>query len=100
MLFAVQELKKIGGGIIVVQNEKILSSIKLEIAGLMTSRSYSEIDFELESLHNSIKIVAPNINFNPFLTLSFLSLPVIPSIKITDKGLFDVTNFKFIKIIE
>lgn len=55
MLFAVQELKKIGGGIIVVQNEKILSSIKLEIAGLMTSRSYSEIDFELESLHNSIK---------------------------------------------
>ncbi len=66
----------------------------------MTSRSYSEIDFELESLHNSIKIVAPNINFNPFLTLSFLSLPVIPSIKITDKGLFDVTNFKFIKIIE
>ena len=66
----------------------------------MTSRSYSEIDFELESLHNSIKIVSPNINFNPFLTLSFLSLPVIPSIKITDKGLFDVTNFKFIKIIE
>ena len=88
MLFAVQELKKIGGGIIVVQNGKILSSIKLEI------------DFELKSLHNSIKIVAPNINFNPFLTLSFLSLPVIPSIKITDKGLFDVINFKFIKIIE
>lgn len=100
MLFAAQELKKLGGGIIVVNEGKILSSLKLEIAGLMTNRSYSEIDSELKNLHHSIKIVAPNINFNPFLTLSFLSLPVIPSIKITDKGLFDVNKFKFINIVD
>ena len=100
MLFAANELQKLGGGIIVVENGKILSSIKLEIAGLMTNRSYEEIELELKNLHNSIKIVAPKIDFNPFLTLSFLSLPVIPSIKITDKGLFDVTNFKFINIVE
>ena len=66
----------------------------------MTERSYDEIKSELKNLHDSIKIVAPDIDFNPFLTLSFLSLPVIPSIKITDKGLFDVTNFKFIDIVE
>lgn len=100
MLFAANELQKLGGGIIVVENGKILSSIKLEIAGLMTNRSYEEIELELKNLHNSIKIVAPKIDFNPFLTLSFLSLPVIPSIKITDKGLFDVNNFKFINIVE
>lgn len=100
MLFAAHELQKLGGGIIVVNNGKVLSSIKLEIAGLMTGRTYEEIESELKSLHHSIKIVAPDIDFNPFLTLSFLSLPVIPSIKITDKGLFDVDNFKFIDIIE
>lgn len=100
MIFAAEELKKLGGGIIVVQNGKILASLKLEIGGLMTGRSYEEIDSELKKLHENIKIVAPHINFNPFLTLSFLSLPVIPTIKITDKGLFDVENFKFINIIE
>ena len=45
-------------------------------------------------------MIAPNIDFNPFLTLSFLSLPVIPDLKITDKGLFDVVSFKFIDICE
>ncbi len=100
MIFAAKELQRLGGGIIIVENGKILSSIKLEIGGLMTERSYDEIRSELKNLHDSIKIVAPDIDFNPFLTLSFLSLPVIPSIKITDKGLFDVTNFKFIDIVE
>ena len=100
MVFAAHELQKLGGGIIIVNNSQILSSIKLEIAGLMTGRTYKEIESELIDLHNSIKAVAPDINFNPFLTLSFLSLPVIPSIKITDKGLFDVDNFKFIDILE
>ncbi|WP_294404503.1 adenine deaminase [uncultured Clostridium sp.] len=100
MVFAAHELQKLGGGIIIVNNSKVLSSIKLEIAGLMTGRTYKEIKSELKDLHHSIKAVAPDINFNPFLTLSFLSLPVIPSIKITDKGLFDVDNFKFIDILE
>ena len=100
MMFAAQELQKLGGGIIIVKDGKVLSSIKLEIAGLMTGRTYKEIQSELENLHHSIKIVAPDIDFNPFLTLSFLSLPVIPSIKITDKGLFDVDNFKFTDILE
>ena len=100
MMFAAKELQRLGGGIIIVDNGKVLSSLKLEIGGLMTERSYDEIKSELKNLHDSIKIVAPDIDFNPFLTLSFLSLPVIPSIKITDKGLFDVTNFKFIDIVE
>ena len=100
MLFAARELEKMHGGIIVVKDETILASITLEIGGLMTNRKYTEIESDLENLHSAIKIIAPSIDFNPFLTLSFLSLPVIPDIKITDKGLFDVVNFKFIDICE
>ncbi|MGL4108775.1 adenine deaminase [Clostridium sp. LP20] len=100
MLFAVEKLKEIGGGIIVVENKKVLASIQLEIAGLITARTTDDIINDLDKLHNSIKIVAPTIDFNPFLTLSFLSLPVIPDIKITDKGLFDVMNFEFIPTVE
>jgi adenine deaminase len=100
MLFAAKELEKMHGGIIVVNNEKVLARIQLEIGGLMTNRNYAEIEGDLEKLHSAVKIIAPHIDFNPFLTLSFLSLPVIPDIKITDKGLFDVINFKFINILE
>ncbi|OOM80410.1 adenine deaminase [Clostridium sp. BL-8] len=100
MLFAAKELEKMQGGIIVVKNQTILAQIKLEIGGLMTSRKYTEIQTNLDNLHSAIKIIAPDITFNPFLTLSFLSLPVIPELKITDKGLFDVINFKFIDICE
>ena len=73
MLFATEKLKEIGGGIIVVEDGKVLSSIKLEIGGLITDRPINSIMNDLEELHNSIKKVAPTINFNPFLTLSFLS---------------------------
>lgn len=100
MLFAAKQLEKIHGGIIVVKDETVLAHIQLEIGGLMTNRKYTEIEADLEKLHSAVKIIAPHINFNPFLTLSFLSLPVIPDIKITDKGLFDVVNFKFIDILE
>ncbi|EHI98841.1 Adenine deaminase [Clostridium sp. DL-VIII] len=100
MLFAAKELEKMQGGIIIVKNQTILAQIKLEIGGLMTSRKYTEIQTDLHNLHSAIKIIAPDITFNPFLTLSFLSLPVIPELKITDKGLFDVVNFKFIDICE
>lgn len=100
MLFAAKELEKLHGGIIVVKNKKVIASLKLEIGGLMTNRTHEEIESDLESLHKAINCIAPDITFNPFLTLSFLSLPVIPEIKITDKGLFNVKLFKFINIFE
>jgi len=100
MIFAVNELQKIGGGIIVVKDNKILASIQLEIGGLMTGRNSKEVINDLNKLNKSVNKIAPNINFNPFLTLSFLSLPVIPDLKITDKGLFDVIKFDFIDITE
>lgn len=100
MIFAAESLKEMGGGIIIVKNNTILASVKLEIAGLITRRPVNELLADLEKLHSVINKIAPNINFNPFLTLSFISLPVIPDLKITDKGLFDVKNLKFIPVSE
>lgn len=100
ILLAVEELKKINGGVIVVNEGKVLSSVSLEIGGIITARASDEVIDNLNKLHDEIKVIAPNINFNPFLTLSFLSLPVIPDIKITDKGLFNVKDFHFIDVCE
>ena len=100
MIFAIEELKRLGGGIIVVQDGKVLSSIKLEVGGVITARKADEVVQDLADLHDAIDIISPDIDFNPFLTLSFLALPVIPSLKITDKGIFDVEKFKFINVAE
>ena len=100
MILACNEIKRLGGGIVVVKNGLVLASLSLEIAGLITNRSADEVINDLVKLHAAIDKIAPSINFNPFLTLSFLSLPVIPDIKITDKGLFNVKTFEFINIAE
>lgn len=100
MILACNKIKEIGGGIVIVNEGNLISHLKLEIGGLITNRSTEEVINDLSKLHLEIKKLCPNINFNPFLTLSFLSLPVIPEIKITDKGVFDVNNFKFINVAE
>lgn len=100
MILACNKIKEIGGGIVIINEGNLISHLKLEIGGLITNRSTEEVINDLSKLHIEIKKLCPSINFNPFLTLSFLSLPVIPEIKITDKGIFDVNNFKFIDIAE
>jgi len=100
MLFAIKEMKKLNGGTMVVKKGQVVAYNKLEVAGLITLRDSESVTAELKVLHESIHEVAPNITFNPFLTLSFLSLPVIPDLKITDKGLFNVSEFKFVNVVE
>lgn len=100
MILACNKIKEIGGGIVIINEGNLISHLKLEIGGLITNRSTEEVINDLSKLHLEIKKLCPSINFNPFLTLSFLSLPVIPEIKITDKGIFDVNNFKFIDIAQ
>lgn len=100
MIFAAKELEKMQGGIVIVKDETVLASISLEIAGLMTNKNYKDAIKDLENLDKALNKVTSNIDFNLFLTLSFLSLPVIPDLKITDKGLFNVKEFKFIDVAE
>lgn len=100
MYLAVKEIEKINGGIAVVQNGKLLGSLPLEIAGLMSTYSIEETSKKLEKIMKLIqdKLGMENKDLDPLLTLGFMSLPVIPKIKLTDKGLFDVEKFEFIDI--
>ncbi len=96
---AVVHLRKIQGGFCVAENEKILIDLPLPIAGLMSDKPMPEVIKQLKELNKAAKQLGSIIE-KPFLMLAFLSLPVIPEIKLTDKGLFDVNSFKFIDLFE
>jgi adenine deaminase len=63
----------------------------------MSDASVARVNLQLEALHRAVKILGCKIR-DPFMTLSFLSLPVIPELKLTDKGLVDVSQFKFVPL--
>lgn len=98
MAVAVGEIERIGGGITVVSGGKVIGSLPLEIGGLMTSLPIREVYERFTKLCESAHSLGVSRDVEPFMTLSFLALPVIPYIKLTDKGLFDVAAFKFITI--
>ncbi len=99
MSLAVKELVKLGGGMTVVKNGKVLDSVQHEIAGLMTDLPGTEVAKKLAKIQKTAREkLGIYDNIDPFMTLCFMSLPVIPELKITDKGLFDVSKFKFIPV--
>jgi adenine deaminase len=97
MLKTVEIIQAMGGGLTAVLNGKALASLPLPIAGLMSEASVAKVNLQLEALHRAAKNLRCKIP-DPFMTLSFLSLPVIPELKITDKGLVDVNQFKFVPL--
>jgi adenine deaminase len=99
ILTAVEEIKRIDGGIAIAIDGVIAKSLPLPIAGLMSDKKMSITAEKLKSL-NVIAIEKLNLDpdIDPFMTLSFLALPVIPDLKLTDMGLFDVKAFEFIPI--
>lgn len=100
LLFAVRRIEEIGGGLVLVENKKILAELPLEIGGLMSSAPLEEITEKLHKVREMERMLFDELDFNPFLTLSFLTLPVIPTLKITDKGLFDTDQQTFIAFDE
>lgn len=100
MLLAIDEIKRIGGGLTIANNGKIEESLPLPIAGLMSDQSLEEMNIALKSLYSLARKLGVNKEIDPFMTLAFLALPVIPDIKLTDMGLFDVKSFSFININE
>ncbi|HEY8443787.1 MAG TPA: adenine deaminase [Clostridia bacterium] len=98
MALAVNSLKQLGGGLIVVSQGKVLGSLKLEVAGLMTARPIEEVNQEFQKMVEIAHSLGVTKEVEPFMTLSFLALPVIPSLKLTDKGLFDVDKFEFVSL--
>jgi len=99
MEVAVNKLVELGGGIVVVKDGKVLDFIQQEIAGLMTDKPGTYVEEKISSMQAlARKELSINDNVDPFMTLCFMALPVIPEIKITDMGLFDVTKFAFTSI--
>ncbi len=96
ILRVVKHLDDIGGGLLIASQGEIIKSLALEIGGIMTSNAIEETNESLKEMmdmaYNKLKV---NRDIDPFMTLSFMALPVIPRLKLTDMGLFDVESFKF-----
>lgn len=99
MAFAVEALIQQGGGFVLVKDGQVLEAMPLPIAGLMSDQSGEWVDGKLAALHDkAYQELSVNGDIEPIMTLCFMSLAVIPELKLTDKGLFDVTKFDFINL--
>lgn len=93
---AINEIVRLKGGL-AVSSEGQIKSLQLNIAGIMTTRSCSEVAFSYERLNELLKSNGCTMR-SPFMTLSFMALLVIPDLKIGDKGLFDVKKFELVSL--
>lgn len=96
MAFAANELAACGGGMIVVRDGKVLAKVAMPIAGLLADRPVEVVAEEVAALEDAWKELGCFINA-PFMTFSLIALPVIPEIRITNRGIADVTEFKLIE---
>ncbi|MEN6594218.1 MAG: adenine deaminase [Clostridiaceae bacterium] len=95
MLKAVTTLEECGGGYVVVSNGEVLAKLVLSVAGLMSDAPLENIlKHQHELLASAAKLGIHTVS-DPFITLSFIALPVIPDVRLTDMGLFDVTKMEF-----
>ena len=97
MAQSVQGIVEMQGGLITVKGGKTLASLPLPIGGLMSDQSIEEVRDGLNRLQQTVKEMGCKLE-EPFMALSFLALPVIPELKITDKGLVDVTQFQIVPL--
>ena len=99
MAAAVNALVEQQGGAVLVEQGKILESMALPVAGIMSDQTADWVDAKLVSIHKAAQEkLGVSKEVEPLMTLCFMALPVIPEIKLTDKGLFDVTEFRFIPV--
>lgn len=100
ILMAVHHLSEINGGYVVVAGHKIIGSVPLPLAGLMSLDSGENVQKKVSSLIESAHSLGIPQWVDPFITLSFMALPVIPKLRLTDMGLFDVDAFRFIEKVK
>lgn len=97
MLMAIESLRDCGGGYSVVSRGVVLARLPLPIAGLMTAAPVNDVLEIQQALLDALYSLGARRDSDPLIALSFMALPVIPAVKLTDEGLFDAVNFKFIK---
>lgn len=100
MLLAVETLKDCGGGFACVRDGKVLAVVPLPLAGLMSDQTAPQVVDGLDRLNTAARDLGCPAYINPFMQLSFLSLPVIPRLRLTDQGLVDVHLFEFVSLFE
>jgi adenine deaminase len=94
---AVEELESMGGGMVVTASGEVLAKTPLEIAGLMSGEDLRTLGSRLRELNHAAAQLGCSIP-EPFMALSFLALPVIPELKLTDLGLVDVNRFSIVPL--
>jgi len=97
MMAAVIHLNKMSGGLAVAKSGRVISDLPLPVAGLMSREPIEDVHKKLQTLIEFTRLLGVQQD-DPFMTLSFLALPVIPDLKLTDQGLFDVTRFEHVDL--
>ena len=90
MAFAINRIAENHGGIVVVKDGQVIAELQLEIAGLMTNQSLVSVNEQLEQAKDAAHSLGVCRQIDPFMTLSFMSLPVIPTLRLTTRGVVDV----------
>lgn len=98
LLIAIDKIVELKGGLVVVRDGGVLASLSLPVAGLISDLDHQTVYDQLKLVNKALQDLGFEGNFNPFLTLSFMALPVIPALKLTDKGLFDFQTFTHVEI--
>ena len=95
MYKAIDALEECGGGYAVVHKGEIIAKLALPVAGLMSDAPLESILRHQQQLLSAAHTLGIRTESDPFITLSFIALPVIPEVRLTDMGMFDVTKMEF-----
>ena len=96
MAFAVNQIADNHGGIVVVKDGQVVAQLQLEIAGIISQQPLTVVNDQLESAKEAAYTLGVNPNIDPFMTLSFMALPVIPTLRLTTRGVVDVITQQYI----
>lgn len=96
MAAAVNRVVELNGGIVVWDGGQPVAEVPLAIAGIMSDEPLVTVNEKLETAKDAAHKLGVNPGIDPFMTLSFMALPVIPSLRITTRGVFDVTTQSYV----
>lgn len=99
MLVCIEEIKRLGGGLIVVSGGQVKAAMALPVCGLVSNQSLTKVATSIANLYQEADKLGSKLK-RPFMSLAFMTLPVIPQLKLSDLGLVDVELFKFIDLAE
>ncbi|WP_440951624.1 adenine deaminase [Methanococcoides sp. FTZ1] len=99
MALCANTIREMNGGICVVSDGRVVAKLELPFAGLLSTLPVEDVEKRLNELHTAVKSIGCDLPA-PFITHSFIALPVIPSLRLTDMGLFDVESFSLVSPIE